>query len=47
MICADFLAGAQLEGGSSNSLLMAMGRLYCLLPGPQKMEFLKQVGKTA
>jgi hypothetical protein len=43
MICADFLAGAQLEDSSSNSLLLALGRLYCLLSEPEKMEFLQQV----
>jgi hypothetical protein len=47
MICADFLAGAQLEGSGSSALLLALDRLYSLLPGPQKMEFLRQVEKTA
>jgi hypothetical protein len=47
MICADFLAGAQLEGGGSSALLLALDRLYSLLPGPQKVEFLRQVEKTA
>jgi hypothetical protein len=47
MICADFLAGAQLEGDGSSALLLALDRLYSLLPGPQKMEFLRQVEKTA
>jgi len=46
MICADFLAGARLEGGGSSALLLALERLYSLLPGPQKMEFLRQVEKT-
>jgi hypothetical protein len=47
MICADFLAGAQLEGGGSSALLLALDRLYSLLPGPQKVEFIRQVEKTA
>jgi hypothetical protein len=47
MICADFLAGAQLEGSNSTALLLALDRLYSLLPGPQKVEFLRQVEKTA
>jgi hypothetical protein len=47
MICADFLAGAQLEGGGSSALLLALDRLYSLLPSPQKVEFLRQVEKTA
>ena len=47
MICADFLAGAQFEDSGSSALLLALDRLYSLLPGPQKMEFLRQVDKTA
>jgi hypothetical protein len=47
MICADFLAGAQVEGSGSGALLLALDRLYSLLPGPQKVEFLRQVEKTA
>jgi hypothetical protein len=47
MICADFLAGAQIEGCSAGALLLALDRLYSLLPGPQKVEFLRQVEKTA
>jgi hypothetical protein len=36
MICAVFLAGAHLESRNSDSLLFALGRLYSLLPDPQK-----------
>ena len=46
MICADFLAGAHLEDGNSDSLLCALGRLYSLLPDQQKMEFVQQMGKV-
>jgi len=46
MICADFLAGAHLEGGNSDSLLFALSRLYSLLPDPQKTEFVQQMGKV-
>jgi hypothetical protein len=46
MICADFLAGAHLEGSNSDSLLFALGRLYSLLPDPQKMEFVKQIAEV-
>jgi hypothetical protein len=46
MICADFLAGAHLEGGNSDSLFFALGRLYSLLPDPQKMEFVKQIAEV-
>ena len=46
MICADFLAGAHLEGGNSDSLLFALGPLYSLLPEPQKMESVQQRAKS-
>jgi hypothetical protein len=36
MICADFLAGTHLESRNSDPLLFALGRLYSLLPDPQK-----------
>jgi hypothetical protein len=42
MICADFLAGASLEGENSKSLLMSLDRLFGLLPRPQKQEFLER-----
>ena len=42
MICADFLAGASLEGDNTKSLLMSLDRLFCLLPHPQKQEFLER-----
>ena len=47
MICADFLAGANLEAGNSESLLFALGRLFSLLPHSQKTEFLQQVRKAS
>jgi hypothetical protein len=40
MICADFLAGANLENGDTGVLLLALDRLFGLLPAPQKAEFL-------
>ena len=43
MICADFLAGANLESTNTGSLLLSLGRLYALLPHPQKHEFLEQL----
>ena len=43
MICADFLAGANLENGNSNALLLSLERMVELLPCPQKMEFLDQI----
>ena len=43
MICADFLAGASMEGGNPDILLMSLGRLFALLPPPQKRAFLEQL----
>src|SRR5215469_12372353 len=40
MICADFLAGANLEVGDPDALLLAAERLFKLLPEPQKQHFL-------
>jgi hypothetical protein len=46
MICADFLAGANLENGNSKSLLLALSRLFSLLPQPQRAEFIAEVRKA-
>src|ERR1700726_75351 len=40
MICADFLAGANLENGDASVLLLSLDRLFKLLPGSQKEKFL-------
>jgi hypothetical protein len=40
MICADFLAGANLDGEDSEILLSSVCRYYRFLPKPQKHEFL-------
>ena len=47
MICADFLAGANLENANSKSLLLALRRLYSSLPQPQKVEFIEEVRKAS
>ncbi len=47
MICADFLAGASLEGENAEGLLFSLGRLYALLPQTQKQKFLGQVGEAS
>jgi hypothetical protein len=47
MICADFLAGANLDSGESNSLLLAMRRLFFLLPQSQKAQFLTAIQAEA
>jgi hypothetical protein len=40
MICADFLAGANLETGNSDVLMTALDRLLDSLPLPKRQEFL-------
>ena len=47
MICADFLAGANLESGNPDALLLSLGRLFGLLPHPQKREFLEQLRRAS
>ena len=47
MICADFLAGANLEGGDASALVMALNRLFRLLPDPQRLEFLDGLRVTS
>jgi hypothetical protein len=43
MICADFLAGANLENGNSNAFMHSLERMIELLPCPQKADFLERV----
>jgi hypothetical protein len=43
MICADFLAGANLENGDSDLLLLSMTRLYHLLPTAERQKFVEQI----
>ena len=47
MICADFLAGAQLECGNPKVLLLSLLRLFDFLPAVQKQEFLREVTEAA
>ncbi|HEY6769348.1 MAG TPA: hypothetical protein VI386_31785 [Candidatus Sulfotelmatobacter sp.] len=47
MICADFLAGANLDSGDSEMLVCAMTRLFHLLPGQQKETFLVGLSEKA
>jgi hypothetical protein len=48
MICADFLAGANLDvSGCSDSLLLALSRIYLLLPNSQRQEFLLRIPKAS
>ena len=43
MICADFLAGANLEKDEPDVLLNALHRCFCLLPNAQQANFLKRL----
>ena len=40
MICADFLAGANLDGANPKLLLTSMQRFFQFLPAPERGEFL-------
>ncbi len=46
MICADFLAGAQLDGGSLDGLRFSVQKLFHALPAPQQEQFLQEVRLT-
>jgi hypothetical protein len=41
MICADFLAGANLDNGNPDTFLRSVSRFFQFLPREQKQAFLK------
>src|ERR1022692_148286 len=43
MICADFLAGASIDGGNPEILLQSLSRYYKFLPSPQQELFRSEV----
>ena len=47
MICADFLAGANLENGNPEALLTSVRRFFSFLPSSQQQEFLCDVRQSA
>jgi hypothetical protein len=47
MICADFLAGANLDGEDPTALLQSMSRFFKFLPGEQRQAFLHEVTEKA
>ncbi len=47
MICADFLAGANLGEGCPDVLLESVSRMYKFLPGEQKQTFLEELDRKA
>ena len=47
MICADFLAGANLDNGDPEMLLFSMTRFFKFLPEEQQQAFLEQATQKA
>jgi len=47
MICADFLAGANLENGNAEVLLRSVMRFFNFLPREEKLTFLSHVSEKA
>ena len=47
MICADFLAGANLDNGDPETLLFSMSRFFRFLPEAQKQAFLDNLSEKA
>jgi len=47
MICADFLAGANLDDGNPETLLFSMTRFFRFLPEDQKRAFLETLTQKA
>jgi hypothetical protein len=45
MICADFLAGASMDGNNPEILLQSLSRYYKFLPGPQQEIFRSEVAR--
>ena len=47
MICADFLAGANLDNGNTDVLLQSVLRFFKFLPGEERKAFLHHVAEKA
>ena len=47
MICADFLAGANLENGNPDALLQSVARVFKFLSQSQRQAFLEQAYEKA
>ncbi|HEX4919456.1 MAG TPA: hypothetical protein VFV92_01800 [Candidatus Bathyarchaeia archaeon] len=47
MICADFLAGANLDNEDPTLLLQSMSRFFKFLPGDQRQAFLHELTEKA
>jgi hypothetical protein len=47
MICADFLAGANMEGASPEALTLSLRRVYELLAPDQQRQFLNAITSSS
>ena len=47
MICADFLAGANLDNGNPDTLVHSVSRFFKFLPGEQRQAFVEQITEKA
>jgi hypothetical protein len=47
MICADFLAGTNLDNGNPELLLQSISRFYKFLPGEQRKRFQQQIQQVS
>jgi hypothetical protein len=47
MICADFLAGANLENGNADALLTSLRRFFAFLPAAHQQQFLCDIRRSA
>jgi hypothetical protein len=47
LICADFLAGANLENGGPDALLTSVRRFFGFLAASQQQEFLLEIRRSA
>ena len=47
MICADFLAGASIDGNNREVLLQSISRYYKFLPGEKQQAFRSEVALKA
>jgi hypothetical protein len=47
MICADFLAGASVDGHDPEILLQSISRYYQFLSGPQQQTFLSAIAQAS
>ena len=47
MICADFLAGANLENGNPEALMCSLQTYFRFLPSQQKQDFLTEISQKS